>query len=58
MRLISLRSENKGYQIPCGWLFNYVSCSNQFGEIVECIGFSIVAWSLPDLSSLFVHSVI
>jgi len=49
-RLINLRSENKGYQIPRGWLFNYVSCPNHFGEIVEWIGFAVVAWSLPGLS--------
>ena len=52
-RLINLRAENKEYQIPRGWLFNYVSCPNHFGEIVEWIGFSIVAWSLPGLSFAF-----
>lgn len=49
-RLINLRAEKKGYQIPRGWLFNYVSCPNHFGEIVEWIGFAIVGWSLPSLS--------
>jgi 3-oxo-5-alpha-steroid 4-dehydrogenase 1 len=49
-RLINLRAEDKGYQIPRGWLFNYISCPNHFGEIVEWFGFAIVAWSLPGLS--------
>lgn len=49
-RLINLRAENKGYQIPRGWLFKYVSCPNHFGEIVEWFGFAIVGWSLPAFS--------
>ena len=46
-RLISLRKEKEGYSIPQGWLFKWISCPNHFGEIVEWIGFALVAWSVP-----------
>lgn len=49
-RLIRLRSQNTGYQIPRGWLFEYVSCPNHFGEIIEWIGYAVIAWNLPALS--------
>ena len=49
--LISLRKGNeKGYKIPYGGLFKYISCPNHFGEMVEWIGFAIMAWSLPAFS--------
>ena len=46
-KLISLREKQEGYQIPRGGLFEFVSCPNHFGEIVEWFGFAIIAWSLP-----------
>lgn len=49
-RLISLRKNNSGYQVPQGWLFKYISCPNHLGEIVEWAGFALVAWNLPALS--------
>jgi steroid 5-alpha reductase family enzyme len=49
-KLISIRNGSKGYQIPRGWLFEYISCPNHFGEIVEWIGFAIIALSLPALT--------
>ena len=49
-KLIALRKEKMGYQIPRKWLFEYISCPNHFGEIVEWIGFAIAAWSLPALT--------
>ncbi|HJN54440.1 MAG TPA: DUF1295 domain-containing protein [Flavobacteriaceae bacterium] len=49
-KLISLRSESKGYQIPEGGLFNYISCPNHFGEIIEWLGFAIILWNLSALS--------
>lgn len=48
-RLIRLRKDTTGYQIPRNWLFEYVSCPNHFGEILEWIGFAIVAWNTPAL---------
>jgi 3-oxo-5-alpha-steroid 4-dehydrogenase 1 len=50
-KLISLRrGGQKGYFIPRGGLFNYISCPNFFGEIVEWSGFAIMAWNFPALS--------
>ncbi|NNE27826.1 MAG: DUF1295 domain-containing protein [Saprospiraceae bacterium] len=48
--LINLRKVNKGYQIPKGGMFEWVSCPNHLGEIIEWVGFAIVAWNLPALS--------
>ena len=49
-KLIALRNKNTGYQIPRGWLFEYISCPNHFSEIIEWTGFAILAWNLPALS--------
>ena len=49
-KLIALRKKGMGYQIPRGWLFDYISCPNHFGEIIEWVGFAIAARSLPALS--------
>lgn len=49
-KLIALRKEQQGYQIPRGWLFEYISCPNHFSEILEWTGFAIVAWSMPAAS--------
>ena len=48
--LISLRTNGEGYKIPYGNFFNFVSCPNYMGEIIEWIGFSIIAFNLPALS--------
>lgn len=49
-KLIALRKKQEGYVIPRGWLFEYISCPNHFGEMVEWVGFAIVAWSFPALT--------
>lgn len=49
-KLIGLRKEKQGYKIPRGGLFEYISCPNHFGEIIEWTGFAIIAWNLPALS--------
>lgn len=38
------------YKIPYGGLFEYVSCANFFGEIVEWFGWALATWSLPGLA--------
>ncbi|MEE9460274.1 MAG: DUF1295 domain-containing protein [Bacteroidales bacterium] len=44
--LLALRhSKKNGYSIPTGGLFNYISCPNFFGEILEWTGFAIMTWS-------------
>jgi hypothetical protein len=50
-KLISLRKNSSTtYKIPSGWLYEYISCPNYFGEIIEWCGFAIIAWNLPALS--------
>jgi 3-oxo-5-alpha-steroid 4-dehydrogenase 1 len=50
-RLIGLRREgNRDYAIPRGGLFDWVSCPNHLGEIVQWWGFAAMCWNLPALS--------
>ena len=49
-KLISLRKEKMGYKIPNGKLFNFVSCPNYLGEIIEWFGFFILVPSIASLS--------
>lgn len=45
--LFALRKPGeKGYKIPRGWLYEYVSCPNYLGEILEWVGWAIATWSL------------
>lgn len=49
--LIALRKGGKkGYYIPKGGLFEYISSPNLLGEIIEWIGWAIMGWSLPGFS--------
>jgi len=49
--LINLRKPGEtGYKIPKGFLFDYISSPNLFGEIIEWSGFAIMAWNLPALT--------
>ncbi len=49
--LLNLRKPGEtGYKIPKGFLFNYISCPNHFGEIVEWIGFALMTLSPAALS--------
>jgi 3-oxo-5-alpha-steroid 4-dehydrogenase 1 len=51
--LIRLRKSSvNGYKIPHGGLFNYISCPNFLGEIIEWAGFALLCWSLPSLAFL------
>jgi len=53
--IINLKSDNyllhlrkkagNGYKIPFGGMFDYVSCPNFLGEILEWTGFAIMTWS-------------
>lgn len=50
-KLLSLRKGGKkGYFIPQGGLFNYVSSPNLFGEIIEWLGWAIMSWTLAAFS--------
>jgi len=39
------RPGEKGYKIPQGGLYRWVSCPNYLGEVLEWCGFAICAWS-------------
>ena len=45
--LINIKNKNIGYQIPKGGLYKFISCPNYLGEILEWVGFAIIAWSFP-----------
>ena len=45
--LIALKAKNKGYLVPEGNMYNYISCPNYFGEMIEWLGFSIMTLSFP-----------
>jgi hypothetical protein len=51
-RLIALRArgDSTGYTIPRGGLFEFVSCPNHLGEIVQWFGYALMCWNLPALS--------
>jgi 3-oxo-5-alpha-steroid 4-dehydrogenase 1 len=51
---LSLRALRKpgevDYHIPYGGLYNWVSCPNYLGEIIEWCGWALATWSLPGLA--------
>jgi 3-oxo-5-alpha-steroid 4-dehydrogenase 1 len=52
-RLFHLRRNgDTGYYMPKGWLYEYISSPNLFGEIIEWTGFAVLTWSLPGLAFL------
>jgi 3-oxo-5-alpha-steroid 4-dehydrogenase 1 len=51
LSLRSLRQPGEtNYRIPYGGLFNWVSCPNYLGEIIEWSGWALATWSLPGLA--------
>lgn len=49
--LLHLRKPHeKGYKIPKGGFYRYISCPNYFGEMIEWLGFAIMTWNLASLS--------
>jgi hypothetical protein len=49
--LLDLRGPGEtGYKVPRGWLYEYVTCPNYLGEILEWLGFALATWSLAGLA--------
>jgi len=49
--LMRLRQdEGKGYHIPNGFLYKYLSCPNYFGEIIEWMGWALLTMSPAGLA--------
>lgn len=49
--LMNLRKPGEtGYKVPKGGLYEYITCPNYFGEILEWTGFAIASWSLSGLA--------
>lgn len=44
--MISLTREKEGYILPEGYLYDYISCPNYFGELVEWLGFALMTSTL------------
>ena len=44
------RGSDSGYHIPHGGLFEWVSCPNFLGEIIQWAGFAVLCWNLPALA--------
>jgi|TARA_B100000315_G_scaffold258281_1_gene309861 hypothetical protein len=40
---------DSGYQIPEGFLYQWVSCPNYLGEMIQWIGWAVACWSLAGL---------
>ncbi|MFC2172312.1 DUF1295 domain-containing protein [Acidobacteriota bacterium] len=43
-------AQPSGYGIPRGGLYEWVSCPNYLGEIIEWAGWALATWSLPGLA--------
>jgi len=48
--LIKLRATGDGYQIPRGGLYEWISCPNYFGEILEWCGWALATGSLAGVA--------
>ena len=55
--LRNLRTGNdKSYKIPQGGMFEYVSCANYFGEILEMWGYAVASCAPPAIAHAFFTS--
>ncbi|MDP7040022.1 MAG: methyltransferase, partial [Myxococcota bacterium] len=54
--LRNLRAKgDRGYHLPYGGAYRFVSCPNYFGELLEWLGWAVATWSLSGLA-FFVYT--
>lgn len=59
--LIKLRETSgsaSNYKIPRGGLFEYVSCANYFGELMEWWGYFMVTMGYPQVDMVFLNFLV
>jgi len=49
IRHLRKNPEDTKHYFPKGFMFNYVTSANYFGELLEWSGFAILTWSIPGL---------
>jgi steroid 5-alpha reductase family enzyme len=48
--LTKLKDQNSDYKIPQGGLFQYVSCANYLGELIEWWGVALITRAYPQIA--------
>jgi 3-oxo-5-alpha-steroid 4-dehydrogenase 1 len=48
--LRALRRRESGYRVPRGSAFEWVSCPNYLGEVIEWVGWAMATWSLAGVA--------
>ncbi|KAK9668847.1 hypothetical protein RND81_13G091000 [Saponaria officinalis] len=54
--LVGLKKKGEGYKVPEGGVFEWVSCGNYLGEMVEWFGWGIMTWSWAGFGFFFYTS--
>lgn len=49
IRHLRKSDDDTGHYLPSGFMFEYVTSANYFGELLEWLGFAILTWSMSGL---------